>query len=96
MEEKIKIGTSACLLGEKVRYDGGHKQDHYITDTLGKYVQWVPVCPEVEYGLPIPREAMRLIGTPEAPRLITNKTGIDHTDGIKTWASRRPCKKIQA
>jgi uncharacterized protein YbgA (DUF1722 family)/uncharacterized protein YbbK (DUF523 family) len=89
MEEKIKIGISACLLGEKVRYDGGHKQDHFITDTLGNFVQWVPVCPEVEYGLPIPREAMRLVGTPEAPRLVTNRTSVDHTDGMTAWAQKR-------
>ncbi len=49
--QKIKIGISTCLLGEKVRYDGGHKLDKYITDTLGHYFEWVAVCPEVEYGL---------------------------------------------
>ncbi len=89
MQEKIKIGISSCLLGENVRYDGGHKRDRYLTDTLGKYVQWVPVCPEVEYGLTIPREAMRLVGDPEDPRLITRKTGIDHTDGMKKWAAEK-------
>lgn len=89
MREKIKIGISSCLLGEKVRYDGGHKLDRYLSDTLGKYVQWVPVCPEVEYGLPVPREAMRLTGNPDSPRLLTRKTGIDHTDGMKQWAAKR-------
>ena len=62
--EKIKIGISACLTGKKVRYDGSHKQDHYITDTLGQYFDFTAVCPEVEYGLPVPREPMRLIGDP--------------------------------
>lgn len=87
--EKIKIGISSCLLGKNVRYDGGHKLDRYITDTLGKYFEWLPVCPEVEYGLPIPRESMRLIGDPESPRLISIKTGIDHTDGMLKWAESK-------
>src|SRR4030042_3743821 len=85
--EKIKIGISACLLGEKVRYDGGHSLDRYITDTLGRYFEWVPVCPEVEYGLPVPREAMHLIGEPASPRLVTVRTGIDHTEGMTKWAA---------
>jgi uncharacterized protein YbgA (DUF1722 family)/uncharacterized protein YbbK (DUF523 family) len=89
LEEKIKIGISSCLLGEPVRYDGNHKQDPYLTDILGKYVEWVPVCPEVEYGLPIPREAMRLTGNPDAPRLVTRKTGVDHTEGMQTWAWKK-------
>jgi uncharacterized protein YbgA (DUF1722 family)/uncharacterized protein YbbK (DUF523 family) len=85
--EKIKIGISACLLGEKVRYDGGHTLDRYITETFGQYFEWVPVCPEVEYGLPVPREAMHLTGEPASPRLVTVRTGIDHTDGMKKWAA---------
>lgn len=89
MEEKIKIGISSCLLGENVRYDGGHKLDHYLADTLGQYVEWVPVCPEVEYGLSVPREAMRLVGSPEAPRLITRSSGIDHTEGMLKWAGKK-------
>jgi uncharacterized protein YbbK (DUF523 family) len=89
LEEKIKIGISSCLLGENVRYDGGHKHDHYLTDTFGKYIQWVHVCPEVEYGLPIPREALRLVGEPESPRLVTQKSGIDHTEGMMKWAEKK-------
>jgi uncharacterized protein YbgA (DUF1722 family)/uncharacterized protein YbbK (DUF523 family) len=89
MTDKIKIGISTCLLGEKVWYDGGHKQDHYLTDTLGRYVEWVPVCPEVEYGLPVPREAMRLVGGPDGPRLVTIRTGKDHTEGMKAWARKK-------
>ena len=87
--EKIRIGISRCLLGDKVRYDGRQKRDRYITDTLGQYFEWVPVCPEVEYGLPIPREAMRLVGNPDSPRLLTIHTGIDHTEGMKKWAKER-------
>jgi len=87
--EKIKIGVSSCLLGEKVRYDAGHKLDRYITDTLGLYFEWEPVCPEVEYGLPIPREPMRLVGDPNSPRLKTIRTGVDHTEGMLKWAEKR-------
>jgi len=86
---KIKIGISSCLLGEKVRYDGSHKWDRYITDTLGQYFEWAPVCPEVEYGLSVPREAMHLIGNPGSPRLVTIRTGIDHTEGMLKWAEKR-------
>lgn len=84
--QKIKIGISSCLLGEKVRYDGGHKLDRYIKDTLGHYFEWVSVCPEVEYGLPVPRESMHLIGDPVSPRIVTIRTGIDHTEGMVKWA----------
>jgi len=89
MSDTIKLGISSCLLGEKVRYDGGHKQDHYLTDTLGRYVEWLPVCPEVEYGLPVPREAMHLVGSPDGPRLVTIRTGTDHTQGMKEWAQKK-------
>ena len=88
-EGKIRIGISACLTGQNVRYDGGHQQDRYITDTLGRWFEWVPVCPEVEYGLPVPREAMRLTGDPANPRLVTIKSRIDHTDGMLAWAAGR-------
>ena len=85
--EKIRIGISACLLGENVRYDGGHRHDLHLTDTLGRYFAWVPVCPELECGLGIPREAMRLEGDPEAPRLVTIRTRVDHTEGMLAWAA---------
>jgi uncharacterized protein YbbK (DUF523 family) len=91
----IKIGISACLLGESVRYDGGHKHDRYITDTLGQAFQWIPICPEVEYGLPVPREAMHLADNPASPRLVTIYTGIDYTDGMKRWAEERLNKLAQ-
>lgn len=87
--EKIKIGVSQCLLGEPVRYDGQHKHDHFITDTLGRYFDFVGVCPEVECGLGVPRESMRLVGDPSAPRLVTTRTGIDHTDRMQGWAAQR-------
>jgi uncharacterized protein YbgA (DUF1722 family)/uncharacterized protein YbbK (DUF523 family) len=89
MEDKIRIGVSACLLGQPVRFDGGHKHDHYLTDTLGQYLDFVPVCPEVESGFPIPREALRLVGNPQNPRLITSRTNIDYTDHMVDWAEKR-------
>jgi len=87
--EKIKIGVSACLLGEQVRYDGGHKLDRYITETLGQYVAYIPVCPEVECGLGIPRESMHLEGDPSAPRLVTVNSKKDVTDMMSRWARDR-------
>ena len=84
---KIPIGVSACLLGEKVRFDGQHKHDAYLTDTLGPYFDYVPVCPEVGCGLPVPRESMYLVGTPEEPRLIGNKTGTDYTRQMQDYCS---------
>ncbi|WP_291318526.1 DUF523 and DUF1722 domain-containing protein [Desulfonatronospira sp.] len=85
----MKIGISTCLLGENVRYDGGHKLDRYLRDLLGKYVTYVPVCPETESGMPIPREALRLVGDIDAPRLLTQKSGEDYTDIMQRWASKR-------
>lgn len=85
----IRLGISACLLGEPVRYDGGHKRDRFITDTLGQYVEFVPVCPETECGLGVPRESMRLEGDPASPRLMTSRTRVDHTDRMVAWAARR-------
>ncbi|MCX8027064.1 MAG: DUF523 and DUF1722 domain-containing protein [Thermodesulfovibrionales bacterium] len=93
--DKIKIGISSCLLGEPVRYDGNHKLDSYLKFTLGRFVEWYPVCPEVECGLGVPREAMRLVGDVENPRLITINSGIDHTDMMKTWIGQR-LKEIEA
>jgi uncharacterized protein YbgA (DUF1722 family)/uncharacterized protein YbbK (DUF523 family) len=89
MEERIKLGVSACLLGQNVRYNGGHSRDPFITDTLSQYVEFFPVCPEVECGLPVPREAMRLVGDPESPLLITSNTKQDHTERMLKWCSCR-------
>lgn len=87
--EKIKLGVSSCLLGNKVRYDGGHKLDRFLTDTLGRYIEYVPVCPEVECGLGIPRPSMRLEGNPDAPRLIVTSTREDLTERMGAWAQQR-------
>ena len=88
-EQSIILGVSSCLLGEKVRYDGGHKQHHYITDQLATYFRFIPVCPEVESGLPIPREAMHLTGSPASPRLITVKSNLDLTEQLHECCHRR-------
>jgi len=88
-EPTIRLGVSTCLLGEEVRYDGGHKLDRFLVNTLGSFVEWVPVCPEVEVGLGVPRESLRLLGDPEAPRLIAPKSGHDYTERMQTWARER-------
>jgi len=89
MSGRIRLGISSCLLGENVRYDGGHKLDRFLRDSLGQFVDWIPVCPEVECGLPVTREAMRLVGSPDKPRLVTRQTGVDHTERMLTWARKR-------
>jgi len=86
---KIRLGVSACLLGQNVRYNGGHTHDPYITKTLGQFVEYLPVCPEVECGMPVPREAMRLVGDIDNPSLMTIKTKVDMTGQMKAWAKKR-------
>ena len=86
---KIKLGISSCLLGENVRYDGGHKLDLFLKDTLGTFVEYMPVCPEVECGLGVPRELMRLEGDPENPRLVTIGCNLDQTDLLVNWVRKR-------
>ncbi|MCX7821958.1 MAG: DUF523 and DUF1722 domain-containing protein [Syntrophobacterales bacterium] len=87
--EKIKLGVSACLLGHKFRYDGTHQRDPFVADVLGPFVEYIPVCPEVECGLGIPREAMRLEGNSSSPRLVTHKSKRDLTDLMIEWAKNR-------
>ncbi|HAS87714.1 MAG TPA: DUF1722 domain-containing protein [Desulfovibrio sp.] len=86
---KIRIGIARCLLGEKVRYDGGQKLDRYIRDVLGQFVEWVPVCPEVECGMGVPREAIRLVGELENPRLVGRNSGEDWTDRMQEWGRKK-------
>ena len=85
----IRLGISACLLGKKVRYDGGHKLDRFLIHALGRHVEWVPICPETGTGMPIPREALYLVGDPESPRLVTIQTKRDYTDQMRAWAKKR-------
>ncbi len=89
MSEKIRLGISSCLLGEMVRYDGGHQLDRYLRDTLGHYVEYVAVCPEVEVGLPTPRETLRLVEHDNGPRLVFSRSGEDVTERMLSWARER-------
>ena len=86
---KPKLGISACLLGEKVRYDGGHKQDRFLTETFGKFVEWIAVCPEVEVGMGVPRDSVRLVGDVGDPKMIADKSGKDWTETMRRFASVR-------
>ena len=88
-EDEIRIGISSCLLGEEVRFDGGHKRDRFVTDTLTQFVSFVPVCPEMEIGLGSPRESMHLERVGGETRLITTKTREDLTERMTTWAVGR-------
>lgn len=85
----IRVGISACLLGERVRYDCGHKRDPFLVETFGRFVEWVPVCPEVEAGFGVPREPMHLRRVGNAVRLITTRTGIDRTAALRRYADLR-------
>jgi uncharacterized protein YbgA (DUF1722 family)/uncharacterized protein YbbK (DUF523 family) len=85
----IRIGISMCLLGEKVRYDGGHKHDRFLTDTLGEFFEWVPVCPEVEVGMGTPREAIQLVQLDGDVRLLGRESKTDHTEAMRSYARRR-------
>ena len=87
--ERIRLGISACLLGERVRFDGGHKRDPFLVESLGQFVDWVPVCPEVESGMDAPRESMRLVQVDNEIRLLTNKTVQDQTVRMRRYARRR-------
>ena len=88
-DRPVRVGISSCLLGQQVRYDGGHKRDQFLTDVLGACVEWVPVCPEMESGFGTPREAMRLERVKDAIRLVTVHTGQDLTDRMTHFAKKR-------
>ncbi len=85
----IRIGISQCLLGAKVRYDGGHKHDRFVTDTLGQFFEWVPVCPEVEVGMGTPREAIHLVQLSGEIRLVGRESKTDHTDAMRPYSQTR-------
>ena len=88
-DARIRLGISACLLGQPVRFDGGHKRDPFLVESLGPFVEWVSVCPEVESGMDAPRESMRLVQVHREIRLLTNRTGEDKTDTMLSYATRR-------
>jgi uncharacterized protein YbgA (DUF1722 family)/uncharacterized protein YbbK (DUF523 family) len=92
----IRVGISACVLGQRVRYDGGHKEDRFLTGTLARFVEFVPVCPEVEVGMGTPRETVRLERAPDGPpRMVAPKSGTDHTTSMRRYAKRR-ARELQA
>jgi len=86
---KPRLGISACLLGQKVRYDGAHQQDHFLTDTFGRFIEWIAVCPEVEVGMGVPRETVRLMGSVDEPRLVAEKSAQDWTEAMQRFAALR-------
>ena len=86
---RIRVGVSTCLLGRNVRYDAGHQYDAYLVETLGRFFEFVPVCPEVEMGLSVPRPTLRLVGAVADPRLIFAKSGEDQTERMRAWARTR-------
>jgi uncharacterized protein YbgA (DUF1722 family)/uncharacterized protein YbbK (DUF523 family) len=88
-ELPLRLGVSSCLLGNAVRFDGGHKRDRFVTDLLGGFVEWVPVCPEVEVGMGTPRPALRLVGGADGVRMVEIQSGRDHTRPMQRYSSRR-------
>jgi uncharacterized protein YbgA (DUF1722 family)/uncharacterized protein YbbK (DUF523 family) len=88
-QRPIRVGISSCLAGEAVRFDGGHKRDAFLTETFGRFVEWVPICPEMECGFGTPREAMRLVRTEGEVRLITVKTAVDVTAQMNGYVRNR-------
>lgn len=93
---RLRLGISACLLGESVRYDGGDKRAPLLCDVVACRVDWVPICPEVEIGLGTPRPPMVLLGRGRSPRLWTPSTNSDHTRAMRTWARERAAGLAEA
>lgn len=89
LSSRPRLGISSCLLGQNVRFDGGHKQDAFLCETLGRFIDWVPVCPEIEVGMGVPRETLRLVGAPGDPKMIAERSGRDWTMAIKRFAAIR-------
>jgi uncharacterized protein YbgA (DUF1722 family)/uncharacterized protein YbbK (DUF523 family) len=92
--DRIRIGISSCLLGQKVRFDGGHKRDAFLTETLGPHVEWVAVCPEVEVGMGTPRETVHLVRESGGRqrglvRMIAPRSGTDWTERMTAYAQAR-------
>lgn len=90
-EAPIRIGISSCLMGQPVRYNGMHARDLYIMGTLGKFFEFIPVCPEVEIGLGIPRPTLRLerASDQDDVRLVMPSTREDFTERMQSWARQR-------
>jgi uncharacterized protein YbgA (DUF1722 family)/uncharacterized protein YbbK (DUF523 family) len=89
MTPTLRVGVSSCLIGKKVRFDGQHKRDDWLVDVLGPFVEWVPVCPELEVGMGVPRETIRLVGPSASPRLVAERSGIDHTEPMRRFSEAK-------
>jgi uncharacterized protein YbbK (DUF523 family) len=89
LNNRPRLGISACLLGQAVRFDGGHKRDSFLNDLLGRFVDWVPVCPELDAGMGVPREPVRLIGRGAIVSMIAERSGKDWTAALNVVAARR-------
>jgi uncharacterized protein YbgA (DUF1722 family)/uncharacterized protein YbbK (DUF523 family) len=89
VSKKLRLGVSACLLGQEVRYDGQHKRNAFLSDVLGPFVEWFPVCPELEVGMGVPREPVRLMGGSDQPRMVAERSGADWTDRMRALAEQR-------
>jgi len=87
--DHVRIGASSCLLGEPVRFDGGHKSSRFVSRELSEFVELVPVCPEVEMGLSVPRKPMRLVRNGDAVRMLEIESGFDHTPELEAFAQKR-------
>lgn len=85
----LRLGISRCLLGDAVRFDSGHKRDRFLTDVLSRYVEWISVCPEVEAGLGVPREPIRLVHRGGPPAVMTVRTQVDLTATMQRFSDRR-------
>ena len=85
----IKVGISACLLGEPVRFNGGHKESRLCSETLARHFEFVPVCPEVAIGLGTPRQPIRLVGDPDHPRAVGSvHAELDVTDALTAYGQQ--------
>lgn len=89
--EKLKIGVSSCLLGQQVRYNGGHKYNQTVIDLLDLDGQFeaVPVCPEVEIGMGVPREKVQIVEGDETHRMVGAESGKDWTDAMTDFSSKK-------
>lgn len=86
----IRVGVSACIVGEKVRFDAGHKRSQFVTEELAPYFEFVSVCPEVEMGLPVPRPTIRLVSNEERIALVETKDASrDHTDTLLAFSEAK-------
>lgn len=86
---ELRVGISSCLVGNAVRYDGGHKRDDLLASLLAPHVTFVPICPEVEVGMGTPRPPIRLVRRGGELRLVEPVLGTDHTAAMRGWAAAR-------